>query len=130
VLTTYDADAGIVRATEAGATGYLLKDATRDDLMAAIRAAAAGESVLAPSVATRLMDRMRAPMPTALSTREKENLQLVAEGRTNKQIATTLHLGVSTVKTHLLHVFAKLGVEDRTQAVTTAAKPGYLHLQR
>lgn len=130
VLTTYDTDADIDRATEAGATGYLLKDATREDLLAAIRTAAAGESVLAPRVATKLLNRMRTPTATALSARETEILRLVADGRTNKQIAGSLHLSLSTVKTHLLHVFAKLGADDRTEAVTAATKAGYLQLDR
>jgi DNA-binding NarL/FixJ family response regulator len=128
VLTTYDTDADIDRAMEAGAIGYLLKDATRDDLLAAIRTAAAGESVLAPRVATKLMRRMRAPAPVPLSAREIEILRLVGEGRTNKQVAAALHLSLSTVKTHLLHVFAKLGVDDRTEAVTAATRAGYLQL--
>lgn len=130
VVTTYDTDADIVRATEAGAVGYLLKDASRDELLHAIRAAAAGESVLAPQAAAKLMHRVRTPAPATLSDRETEILRLVAEGRTNKEIAAGLQLSLSTVKTHLLHVFTKLGVDDRTGAVTVATRAGYLSLDR
>jgi DNA-binding NarL/FixJ family response regulator len=128
VLTTYDTDADILRAVEAGATGYLLKDASRDDLLHALRQAAAGESVLAPQVASKLMTRVRAPRADALSAREIEVLGLVARGATNKEIARSLHLSEATVKTHLLHVFTKLGVDDRTEAVTVAAERGILPL--
>jgi DNA-binding NarL/FixJ family response regulator len=126
VLTTYETDADILRAVEAGATGYLLKDATRDQLLHGIRSAAIGEAVLAPRVASRLMGRMRAPAEEALSSREIEVLGLVARGLTNKDIARALHLSEATVKTHLLHVFSKLGVDDRTEAVTVAAERGIL----
>ena len=126
VLTTYDTDADILRAVEAGATGYLLKDATRDDVLRAVRSAAVGESALAPRIASRLMGRMRAPAEPALSSREIEVLGLVARGLTNKDIARALHLSEATVKTHLLHIFAKLGVDDRTEAVTVAAERGIL----
>jgi len=128
VLTTYDTDADILRAIEAGATGYLLKDATRDELLGAIRSAAAGRSILASGVASRLLGRMRGPAPATLSAREIEVLELVARGRTNKEIARRLHLSEATVKTHLLHVFSKLQVEDRTQAVTTALEAGVIRL--
>ena len=126
VLTTYESDADIVRAVEAGAAGYLLKDATRADLVAAIRAAARGETVLAPSVATRLVDRMRRP-PSAdqLSPRELEVLRLVARGLSNADIGRELFISEATVKTHLLRTFAKLGVSDRTAAVTTALAAGH-----
>ena len=126
VLTTYESDADIVRAVEAGAAGYLLKDATRADLVAAIRAAARGETVLAPSVATRLVDRMRRP-PSAdtLSPRELEVLRLVAKGLSNADIGRELFISEATVKTHLLRTFAKLGVSDRTAAVTTAIAAGH-----
>ncbi|MBO0685518.1 MAG: response regulator transcription factor [Candidatus Dormibacteraeota bacterium] len=129
VLTTYDTDADILRAVEAGATGYLLKDVTREDLLAAIRSAAAGRSALASGVASRLLGRMRTPAPAALSLREIEVLGLVARGRTNKEIARSLHLSEATVKTHLLHIFSKLQVEDRTQAVTAALESGVLRLE-
>jgi DNA-binding NarL/FixJ family response regulator len=128
VLTTYDTDADILKAIEAGATGYLLKDATRDELVRAVRAAASGASVLAPAVASRLMDRLRAPEQDALSAREIEILEHVARGRTNKEIAATLFISEATVKTHLLHIFAKLDVQDRTRAVTVALDRGILRL--
>jgi DNA-binding NarL/FixJ family response regulator len=129
VLTTYDSDADIVRAIEAGATGYLLKDTPRDELYRAIRAAARGESVLAPAVAARLMTRMRAPAEENLSAREIEVLQLVAKGKSNKEIGKALHISTATVKTHLIHVFDKLRVKDRTSAVTMALEKGILTLE-
>jgi DNA-binding NarL/FixJ family response regulator len=128
VLTTYDTDADILRAIEAGATGYLLKDAPREELFRAIRAAARGEAVLAPGVAARLMDRMRAPAEEALTTREIEVLSLVARGASNKEIARQLHISEATVKTHLVHIYGKLGVADRTAAATTALQRGILRL--
>ena len=128
VLTTYDTDADIVRAIEAGATGYLLKDTSREELMHAIRSAAAGRSVLAPRVASRLVARMAAPAGSALSAREIEVLELVARGRSNKEIARVLHLSEATVKTHLVHSFSKLGVEDRTEAVMAALDRGIIRL--
>jgi DNA-binding NarL/FixJ family response regulator len=120
VLTTYETDADILRAVEAGASGYLLKDASRAELANAIRAAARGETVLAPSVAGKLVNRVRNPEPQPLSAREVEVLRLVAKGGTNADIGRALHIGEATVKTHLLRVFGKLGVSDRTAAVTTA----------
>lgn len=129
VLTTYDTDADILPAIEAGATGYLLKDAPREELFRAVRAAARGESVLSPTVASRLMGRMRAPGEEALSAREIEVLELVAEGASNKEIARQVHISKATVKTHLVHIFDKLGVSDRTAAVTTALKRGILRLE-
>lgn len=129
VLTTYDSDTDILRAIEAGATGYLLKDAPRDDVFRAIRAAARGEAVLAPAVATRLMGRMRAPADDALSAREVEVLLLVARGASNKMAASSLHISEATVKTHLIHIFGKLGVADRTAAVTVAMERGILRLE-
>ena len=128
VLTTYDTDADILRAIEAGATGYLLKDTTREELLGAIRSAAAGRSALAPSVASRLVARMAAPAASALSAREIEVLELVARGRSNKEIARLLHLSEATVKTHLVHSFSKLGVEDRTEAVMAALDRGIIRL--
>ncbi len=125
VLTTYETDADILRAVEAGAAGYLLKDVARAELVAAIRAAARGETVLAPSIATRLVDRMRRPAPAdALSPRELEVLRLVAKGLSNADIGKALFISEATVKTHLLRTFAKLGVSDRTAAVTTALAAG------
>lgn len=127
VLTTYESDADILRAVEAGAAGYLLKDASRTDLLAAIRGAARGETVLAPSVATRLVDRMRRPHAAdSLSPRELEVLRLVAQGLSNAEIGRQLFISEATVKTHLLRAFAKLGVSDRTAAVTSAIAAGYL----
>ncbi|GGQ21674.1 MULTISPECIES: response regulator [Streptomyces] len=120
VLTTYDTDADILAAVEAGASGYLLKDAPPEELAAAVRTAAAGQSALAPAVALRLMDRMRTPAE-ALTKRELEVLQLVADGLSNQQISKRLFLSQATVKSHLVHVYAKLGVESRTAAVAAAA---------
>ena len=130
VLTTYDGDADIVRAVGAGATGYLLKDTPREELCRAIRAAARGESVLAPVVAARLMGRVREPQGEALSGREAEVLKLVSGGTSNKEIGQQLHISEATVKSHLSHIFGKLGVDDRTAAVTAALERGILHLER
>ena len=130
VLTTYDSDADILRAIEAGATGYLLKDAPREELFCAIRAAARGDTVLAPAVAARLITRMRDPADESLSAREIEVLQLVATGAGNKEIGKSLHISTATVKTHLIHIYGKLGVDDRTAAVTTALEKGIITLPR
>jgi DNA-binding NarL/FixJ family response regulator len=126
VLTTYETDADILRAVEAGASGYLLKDASRSELGGAVRAAARGETVLAPSVAGRLVDQVRRPAPQTLTAREVEVLALVARGLTNADIGRALHITEATVKTHLLRSFGKLGVSDRTAAVTTAMAQGLL----
>jgi DNA-binding NarL/FixJ family response regulator len=126
VLTTYETDADILRAVEAGAAGYLLKDATRAELAGAIRAAARGETVLAPSVAGRLVRQVRRPAGPTLSAREIEVLSLVAKGMTNAEIGAALHISEATVKTHLLRAFGKLDVSDRTAAVTTAMARGLL----
>lgn len=128
VLTTYDSNADILRAIEAGATGYLLKDTPRDQLFSAIRTVAQGQSALAPSVATRLLQHIHAPVGEALSTREIEVLSLVARGASNKEIARGLHISEATVKSHLIHIFSKLGVADRTAAVTVGLERGLLHL--
>ena len=128
VLTTYDTDADILRAIEAGATGYILKDAPREELYRAIRATAQGQTYLSPAVATRLMGQLRAPADTALSPREVDVLTWVARGASNKEIARSLHLSEATVKSHLLHIFSKLGVNDRTQAVTLAVQKGIIQL--
>jgi len=130
VLTTYDTDADIVRAIEAGATGYLLKDTPREDFFAAVRKVAQGESVLAPVVASRLMERMRAPAEEQLSYREIEVLTLVSRGNSNRAIAKQLHISTATVKTHLIHIYGKLGVSDRTAAVTAALEKGILRLDQ
>ncbi|MEW2305281.1 response regulator transcription factor [Streptomyces sp. NPDC006655] len=127
VLTTYENDRDILRAVEAGAAGYLLKDLPRDELAGAVRAAARGETVLAPSVAALLVDRLRVkPERPRLSGREVAVLRLVAEGCTNAETGRRLFIGESTVKTHLLRAFAKLGVDDRTAAVTCAMRLGLL----
>jgi DNA-binding NarL/FixJ family response regulator len=129
VLTTYDSDADILPAIEAGAAGYLLKDSSREDLYDGIRAAARGETVLAPTVAARLVGRMRMPADDQLSSREVEVLQLVAEGASNSDIAAQLHISQATVKSHLVNIFGKLGVSDRTAAVTAALRRGILRLE-
>jgi DNA-binding NarL/FixJ family response regulator len=131
VLTVYDSDSQILRAIEAGASGYLLKDAARDELFGAVRSAMAGGSPLAPAVATRLMTRLvQAPSsgPEPLSGRELEVIRLVSMGRSNKEIAFELRISEATVKTHLAHAFEKLGVTDRTSAVTTAMERGLIEL--
>jgi DNA-binding NarL/FixJ family response regulator len=130
VLTTYDTDTDILRAIEAGATGYLLKDTPIGTLVDAIRAAARGETVLAPPVAARLLTRMRAPAVEQLTPREVEVLALVARGLSNADIGRQLFIGEATVKTHLLRAFAKLGVNDRTAAVTVALARGILQQPR
>ena len=126
VLTTYDSDSDVVPALEAGATGYLLKDAPRDQLVRAIRAAARDEAVLAPSVATRLVSQLRAPAQDALSERELEVLTLIAQGETNRGAAARLFISEATVKTHLLHIYAKLDVNDRAAAVAAGYERGLL----
>ncbi|WP_109211777.1 MULTISPECIES: response regulator transcription factor [Microbacterium] len=125
VLTTYDTEAEVLPAIEAGATGYLLKDVATDDLLRAVEAAARGEAVLAPAVTNRLMGRLREPEP-ALTERELEVLGLVAQGTTNRDIAAALFLSEATVKTHLLHIYAKLGVTDRASAVAVGFQRGLL----
>ncbi len=127
VLTTFDTDSDLLPAIEAGATGYLLKDAPRDDLIRAVRSAARGEAVLSPSVATRLLGRVRAPADP-LSRRELEVLDLIAQGSTNREAASRLFISEATVKTHLLHIYDKLGVNDRAAAVATAYRRGLLPL--
>ncbi|MEW9528223.1 response regulator [Microbispora sp. NPDC049125] len=126
VLTTYDTDSHVLPAIEAGATGYLLKDAPRAELLRAVRAAARGEATLAPSVAARLMNRVRAPDAGPLSRRELEVLGLVAAGTTNREAASRLFITEATVKTHLLNIYAKLGVGDRAAAVAAAFNRGLL----
>ncbi|WP_448235461.1 response regulator [Microbacterium paulum] len=125
VLTNYDSDRDILGAVEAGASGYLLKDAPPHELITAVRAAAAGESALAPVIATRLMDRMRAPQ-ASMSARELQVLELVAAGRSNSDIAAELFVSDTTVKSHLAHIFTKLGVSSRTAAVSRARERGLL----
>lgn len=125
VLTNYDTDADILGAVEAGASGYLLKDAPPAELLAAVRAAAAGATALAPAIAARLLERVRAPRDD-LSPREVEVLQLVAAGATNAVVARTLFLSEPTVKTHLVHAYTKLGVSSRTAAVAEARRLGVI----
>jgi len=126
VLTTYDTDSDTLPAIEAGATGYLLKDAPRDELFTAVRAAADGRTVLSPAVASRLVSAVRAPSNEPLSGREREVLALVAKGTSNREIARELFISEATVKTHLTHLYAKLGVNDRAAAVATAYQRGIL----
>ena len=130
VLTTYDTDADVVPAIQAGATGYLLKDSTREELCRAVRAAYHRESVLAPSVATRLVSQLRAPAQEALSDRELEVLALIAQGLTNRGAAERLFVSEATVKTHLLHIYSKLHVGDRAAAVAAAFERGLLTQRR
>jgi DNA-binding NarL/FixJ family response regulator len=128
VLTTYDTDADIVRAVDAGATGYLLKDVPREELFRAVRATAKGETVLASSVAARLMSKVRTGGDEALTAREIDVLLLVARGATNQEVAESLHISKATVKSHLIQICNKLGVSDRTAAVTTAIEKGMIRL--
>ncbi|WP_049564040.1 response regulator [Streptomyces sp. SBT349] len=129
VLTTYDTDSDTIPAIEAGATGYLLKDAPRDDLFTAVRAAAEGRTVLSPAVASRLVGAVRNPATPAaevLSAREREVLELVARGTSNREIARELFISEATVKTHLTHLYRKLRVNDRAAAVAVAYDRGIL----
>jgi DNA-binding NarL/FixJ family response regulator len=130
VLTTYDSDSDVLPAIEAGATGYLLKDAPRGELLRAVRAAARGQSVLSPSVASRLMTQIRTPADGGLSDRELEVLTLVARGAGNRDAAQALMISEATVKTHLLHIYAKLSVNDRAAAVAEAFNRGLLTPQK
>jgi DNA-binding NarL/FixJ family response regulator len=127
VLTTYDTDADITRAIEAGATGYLLKAERPEELFAAIRSAAQGRTTLSPPVASRVMARMRSPLPT-LTDRERDILGQLSQGLGNRDIARALFISEATVKTHLLHIFGKLGVDDRTSAVVQALQRGIIAL--
>lgn len=126
ILTTYETDTDILRAVEAGATGYLLKDTPREQLVAGVRAAARGESALSPSVARRLVQQLRSGDAERLTSREREVLAGVARGLSNAAIGRELFITEATVKTHLLRAFAKLGVDDRTRAVTVAMERGIL----
>jgi len=130
VLTTYDSDTDVVPAIEAGATGYLLKDSPREELFRAVRAAYRGESVLSPSVATRLMSQLRSPAQGALSERELEVLALIAQGLNNRETAARLFISEATVKTHLVHIYTKLEVNDRAAAVGAAYERGLLTPRR
>jgi DNA-binding NarL/FixJ family response regulator len=128
VLTTYDSDSDILSAVEAGATGYLLKDTPRDELFRAIRATAHGETVFAPPVASRLVAYRESPSEETLSAREVEVLVLASRGASNKEIARRLFISEATVKSHLIHIFDKLKVSDRTAAVRIALERGILQL--
>jgi DNA-binding NarL/FixJ family response regulator len=127
-VSTYDSDADILRAIEAGATGYLLKDSPRKELHEAVRATAQGRPLLAPVVAQRLMSHLRRPRQQALSKREIEVLDLLRKGLSNEELAHSLHVSEATVKTHLIHIYGKLGVDDRTSAVNTALEQGIIRL--
>ena len=126
VLTTFDTDTDVVPAIEAGATGYLLKDSPPEELLRGVRAAARGEAVLSPSVATRLLGQVRAPAKEPLSQRELDVLGLIARGASNRDAAGRLFISEATVKTHVLHIFAKLGVNDRAAAVAAGFERGLL----
>lgn len=126
VLTTFESRADILRALKAGATGYMLKDVPREQLFVAVRTVAQGKAVFAPEVATFLLQEVRQPASTLLSWRELEVLQLVARGASNKEAARSLHISEATIKSHLLRIFNKLGVDDRTAAVTRALEQGLL----
>ncbi|TDW23372.1 response regulator [Kribbella kalugense] len=126
VLTTWDTDTDTLPAIEAGATGYLLKDAPQDELFNAVRQAAEGRTVLSPAVASRLVSAVRTPAPSPLAARERQVLELVAKGTPNRDIARELFISEATVKTHLSHVFTKLGVTDRAAAVAKGYEQGIL----
>jgi DNA-binding NarL/FixJ family response regulator len=130
VLTTYDSDTDVMPAIQAGATGYLLKDSPREELFRAVRAADRGESVIAPAVAAQLMNQLRTPPQELLSDRELEVLALISQGFTNRGAAARLFISEATVKTHLLHIYAKLEVSDRAAAVATAFERGLLRPNR
>lgn len=125
VLTTYDTDADILAAVEAGATGYMLKDAPPEQLCHAAHSAAQGQTALAPDVAARLLGRLRTPQP-ALSPREVDILRLLAQGMSNRTLSRELFISEATVKTHLVHIYDKLGVDNRTAAITTALDRGII----
>ncbi|MCM6779081.1 response regulator transcription factor [Nocardia sp. CDC159] len=134
VLTTYDTDADVIPAIKAGATGYLLKAALREELFEAVRAAAENRTVFSPSIASRLFAEVRSPAASGpqdrqLSSRERDVLALVAKGTTNREIAKALFISEATVKTHLTHLYAKLGVTDRAAAVAVAYERGILRSQ-
>ncbi|GAB3615702.1 response regulator transcription factor [Okibacterium endophyticum] len=127
ILTTYETDDHILGAIEAGASGYLLKAAPHEEIVAGVRSVVGGQTVLAPAIAARLVDRMRANASVpSLTSRELDVLRLVAAGSSNPEIARALFIGEATVKTHLIHVFEKLGVSDRTRAATRAIELGLL----
>jgi DNA-binding NarL/FixJ family response regulator len=121
VFTTYDSDADIVRAVDAGAMGYLLKDAAPEEIFSAIRGAVQGKSVMSPPVASRLFQQLRNP-EEILTPREAELLSLLTEGLSNRELGRRLFISEATVKTHLAHIYAKLGVETRAAAIATAIR--------
>lgn len=121
ILTTYDSDADILAAVEAGAIGYMLKDAPPEQIHQAVLAAAAGQTALAPEVAARLMGRIRNPEPS-LSNREVQLVELLATGMSNRAMARQLFISEATVKTHLVHIYDKLGVDNRTAAINVATQ--------
>jgi DNA-binding NarL/FixJ family response regulator len=126
VLTTYDTDQDVLLAIDAGATGYLLKDTPREELFRAVEAASRGESVLSPAVTSRVMGQLRQPTSEPLSPRELDVLRLIAGGATNREAGKQLFISEATVKTHLLHIYSRLGVHDRAAAVAAAFSRGYL----
>jgi DNA-binding NarL/FixJ family response regulator len=128
VLTTYSTDSDVLRAVEAGAVGYLLKDVPHDELFSAVRAVARGERYIAQTVASRLMSQLSGPSREPLTHRETEVLQCVARGASNRQIASALHIAEPTVKAHLVHIFSKLGVDSRTSAVRAGLERGVIQL--
>lgn len=126
VLTTFDSETDVLPAIQAGATGYLLKDASPEELVRAVRAAHRGESVLSPSVAGQLMGQVRRPAGKTLTDRELEVLRLVADGTSNRDAASRLFISEASIKTHLQHIYDKLGVRDRAGAVSEAYRRGQL----
>lgn len=126
VLTSYDTDGDVTRAVAAGAAGYLLKDASRSELVAAVRSAARGETAMGGAVAARLADQVRRGQRCELTAREREILERVARGMSNPQIGRELYIAEATVKSHVTRIFAKLGVDDRTAAVTVAIARGVI----
>ena len=129
VLTTYSSDADVLRAVEAGAVGYLLKDVPHDELFSAVRAVARGERYIARAVASRLMEQLSNPAREPLTNRETEVLQWVARGASNRQVAAALGIAEPTVKAHLVHIFGKLGVDSRTSAVRAGLESGLIELK-
>jgi DNA-binding NarL/FixJ family response regulator len=125
MYTTFDGEEDVYRAVQAGARGYLLKSAPRDELLSALRSVASGERYLPPELARRLAERVAGP---EISEREIEVLRLISDGKSNKEIGATLHIAEDTVKRHVSNILTKLGVSDRAQAATEAFRRGLLHL--
>lgn len=128
VLTTYGSDAEIVRAIEAGATGYLLKGVDREDMLHALRAAHRGETVMGTDAMAALTRSLRRPKARVLSERERQVLALIATGSSNAEVASAMHIEEATVKTYLLRIYDKLGTRGRTAAVITAVTDGLIDL--